>query len=91
MSKMNWRATACALAAALAVAVPAFADEASDAAEMKKLPWQEGPANGAVGSRSTLQIPEGASMLPESSGSRFLELTGNLPEQGNTVLVRDHW
>ncbi len=93
MSKMNWRATACAFAAALAAvaAVPAFADENSDAAEMKKLPWQQGPANGAVGSRSTLQIPEGASLLPESSGSRFLELTGNLPEQGNTVLVRDHW
>jgi uncharacterized membrane-anchored protein len=44
-----------------------------------------------VGDRSKIAIPDGADLLPESSGSRFLELTGNLPADGNTVLMRDHW
>ena len=89
----HWRATACALAAAVAVVatLPARAADEDVGAEMRKLPWQEGPAQGAVGTRSKIQIPEGARLLPESSGSRFLELTGNLPEDGDTVLVRDHW
>jgi uncharacterized membrane-anchored protein len=93
MSKMNWRATACALAAALttAASLPVLAAGEDVDAEMKKLPWQEGPATGDVGSRSKIDIPAGVSLLPESSGNRFLELTGNLPEDGDTVLVRDHW
>ena len=93
MSKMNWRATACALAAALAATMAATAHAAEEdiGAEMRKLPWQEGPATGDVGTRSKIQIPDGARLLPESSGSRFLELTGNLPEPGDTVLVHNHW
>lgn len=93
MSNIHWRATACAFAAALTVAATLSAHAADEdvGAEMRKLPWQEGPATGDVGTRSKLQIPEGARLLPESSGSRFLELTGNLPEPGDTVLVRDHW
>jgi len=89
----HWRATACALAAAVAVVatLPARAADEDVGAEMRKLPWQEGPASGDVGTRSKIQIPEGARLLPESSGNRFLELTGNLPEDGDTVLVRDHW
>ncbi len=95
MSNQIWRASACALAAALAfsVAVPALAaDSETDVrSEMAKLPWQEGPGTGDVGSHSKIEIPAGARLLPESSGSRFLELTGNLPEPGDTVLIRDHW
>lgn len=93
MSNIHWRATACAFAAALVAVttLPARAADEDVGTEMRKLPWQEGPATGDVGTRSKLQIPEGARLLPESSGSRFLELTGNLPEPGDTVLVRDHW
>ena len=95
MSKQIWRVSVCALAATLAIGVSApsaAADAEQDVrSEMQKLPWQEGPASGDVGSRSKIQIPEGARLLPESSGSRFLELTGNLPEQGDTVLVRKGW
>lgn len=95
MSNQNWRAPACALTVALAAAFAlpaAAADSEQDiGAQMQKLPWQVGPATGDVGSRSTIDIPEGARLLPESSGSRFLELTGNLPEQGDTVLVRKGW
>lgn len=95
MSNHLWRAPACAFAMALAAALAlpaAAADSEQDVrAEMQKLPWQAGPATGDVGSRSKITIPEGARLLPESSGSRFLELTGNLPEPGDTVLVRKGW
>ena len=95
MSNQIWRASACALAVAVAFAasLPAVAaDSEQDVrAEMQKLPWQVGPATGDVGSRSKIQIPDGARLLPESSGSRFLELTGNLPEPGDTVLIRNDW
>ena len=95
MSNQNWRAPACALAvaAAAAFALPAAAAESEQdvRAEMQKLPWQVGPATGDVGGHSKLDIPDGARLLPESSGSRFLELTGNLPEPGDTVLVRKDW
>ena len=95
MSNQNRRAPVRAFVAALvaAFAFPAFAAQSDQdfQAEMKKLPWQDGPATADVGSRSKIEVPQGASLLPESSGSRFLELTGNLPENGNTVLVRDHW
>jgi uncharacterized membrane-anchored protein len=95
MSKQIWRVSVCALAAALAIGASApsvAADSEQDVrSEMQKLPWQEGPATGDVGSRSKIQIPDGARLLPESSGSRFLELTGNLPEPGDTVLVRKGW
>jgi uncharacterized membrane-anchored protein len=95
MSNQNRRASACALAAALVLAasLPARAADAEQdvGAEMRKLPWQVGPAAGDVGSRSKIQIPDGARLLPESSGSRFLELTGNLPEPGDTVLIRNNW
>ena len=95
MSKQIWRVSVCALAAALAIGASApsvAADSEQDVrSEMQKLPWQEGPATGDVGSRSKIQIPDGARLLPESSGSRFLELTGNLPEPGDTVLMRKGW
>jgi len=96
MSNIIRRARPCALAAALVVAasLPARAADESGQdvrAEMQKLPWQPGPATGDVGSRSKIQIPDGARLLPESSGSRFLELTGNLPEPGDTVLIRNDW
>jgi uncharacterized membrane-anchored protein len=72
---------------------PAMAAEPEQdvGAEMKKLPWQDGPATGEAGSHAKLAIPDGARMLPESSGGRFLELTGNLPEPGDTILVRGDW
>ena len=96
MSNPIWRAGACALAVALAFGAPHATFAADDSgqdirAEMQKLPWQLGPAAADVGTRSKIQVPDGARLLPESSGSRFLELTGNLPEPGDTVLVRNGW
>lgn len=59
--------------------------------EFAKLPWQRGPVTGPVGDRAQLAIPSGTGLLPEASGTRFLELTGNLPEPGHTVLVHGDW
>ena len=95
MSNQNWRAPACILVAALAAAfslpVAAAQSEKDVRAEMQKLPWQAGPATANVGDHSRIQIPAGARLLPESEGSHFLELTGNLPRQGDTVLLREDW
>jgi uncharacterized membrane-anchored protein len=96
MSNRVWRAPVRALAmvVALGAALPAWsAEQSEDDArnEMKNLPWQAGPATGEVGGRAKLKIPENARLLPESSGGRFLELTGNLPEEGDTVLMHNGW
>jgi len=95
MSNRICSAAACALAASLlwACVLPARGAEAEQdpRAEMAKLPWQKGPATGAVSTHAKLAVPAGANLLPESSGARFLELTGNLPEPGDTILVRGDW
>lgn len=67
------------------------ADDLPLGGEFAKLPWQRGPATGPVGERAQLEIPKASGLLPEASGARFLELTGNLPEPGHTVLVRGDW
>lgn len=59
--------------------------------EFAKLPWQTGPAQGNVGSKATLDVPPQSRLLPESHGARFLELTGNLPKPGQTILVAGNW
>jgi uncharacterized membrane-anchored protein len=56
-----------------------------------KLPWQAGPAEGKVGEKAMLTVPDKAKLLPEASGARFLELTGNLPQPGQTILVKGDW
>jgi uncharacterized membrane-anchored protein len=58
---------------------------------MGKLSWIDGPTQAPVGAKAKLETPKGVSLLPEKDGGRFLELTGNLPETGQTVLVSDDW
>ena len=107
MFEHSWRARACAAAAAPALAClagPAGAQSADarpsegagaaqDAprSEIAKLPWQRGPLNGAVGSRAHIDLGPDTLMLPEANGSRFLELTGNLPSPGETILMNRGW
>jgi len=52
-------------------------------AEMRKLQWQAGPAEGRIGSRATIAIPKGYVFLDERNTSRFLELAGNPPRPGH--------
>jgi uncharacterized membrane-anchored protein len=65
------------------------ADPARD--EMGKLPWQKGPLTGTVGDKARIMVPADAALLPEASGARFLELTGNIPQPGHTVIVSGDW
>ncbi|MBL8325900.1 MAG: DUF2167 domain-containing protein [Rubrivivax sp.] len=84
-----------ALLAAVALGAPALAQQGMSAeqrrAEFAKLPWQAGPAQGAIGTKASLKVPQDARLLPESHGARFLELTGNLPSPGHSILVSGNW
>ena len=60
-------------------------------AAMQKLPWQDGPAVAQVGSRSKLSVPADNAYLAETAGSRFLELSGNLPSPGTSILAGKRW
>jgi len=105
MSEISWRERAVVAAAVAALtcmplsagadtaaadAPPASSQDAA-ASEFAKLPWQHGPLNGAVGGRAHLDLPQEMALLDESNGSRFLELTGNLPEPGDTILMSRGW
>jgi uncharacterized membrane-anchored protein len=102
----SWRGCAGAAAAAIALAglalpaaaqsadgKPSSGDTAQDSprSEIAKLPWQRGPLNGAVGSRAHLDLDKDMLLLPEANGSRFLELSGNLPSPGETILMSRGW
>ncbi|CAN5421074.1 hypothetical protein BH10PSE17_BH10PSE17_13810 [soil metagenome] len=67
------------------------AQEDPATAEIRKLPWQVGPAKGTVGSKATIDVPADAGILDEAAGERFLKLTGNLPSPGNTVMANGDW
>ncbi|HJV62474.1 MAG TPA: DUF2167 domain-containing protein [Albitalea sp.] len=84
-------ATLAMAASMLAPACAASQDAEAARNEMRQLPWQHGPVTGAVGSVAQLKVPAEAALLAESSGGRFLELTGNPPSPGNTILVNGNW
>lgn len=55
--------------------------------ELQKLAWQRGPGEGVIGSRATVQIPNGFSFLDESNTRRFLELMGNPPRDNHYMIA----
>ncbi len=61
---------------------------------MRSLNWQLGPNSEAVAGKATLRTPnDQVAFLDESNSRRFLELTGNLPENGNYIILnkQDGW
>jgi uncharacterized membrane-anchored protein len=84
---------AMAVCAATVVAAPASAPQSRDEsmAAIRGLPWEDGPTTGLIGTRSKLVIPKDVSFLKETAGSKFLELTGNLPSPGSSILNGDQW
>ena len=64
-------------------------EQANDA--MTKLPWQQGPGQAALGDKATVALPPSTAFLPESGGSKFLELNGNLPAPGSSILMASDW
>jgi len=84
------------IALALAPAAAAWAADAprtaeQTRAEIGKLNWLKGPSRADVGDKGKLEVPKGGAFLGESEGSRFLELTGNLPAPGHSVLTANNW
>ena len=55
--------------------------------ELQKLAWQRGPAEGAIGGKAKIQIPNGFAFLDERNTRRFLELMGNPPRDGHYVIA----
>jgi uncharacterized membrane-anchored protein len=80
---------ACAVAALAAEPAPKSQEEVE--AAMRALPWEAGPTVAKVGARSKVAIPKDVGFLKESAGSRFLELTGNLPSPGTSILMGRNW
>ena len=69
---------------------------AEEAAQGGKSPfddlnWQKGPSEFKLGSRASIQLPERSGALQEADSNKFLELTGNLPSPGTTIMVKGNW
>jgi uncharacterized membrane-anchored protein len=83
------------LAFVLAFAAPALAKGKSEVVDpttkaIMALDWKRGPAPQAVTSRATIQLPPKAMYLDAAGTSKFLELTGNLPEpESYTIAAED--
>jgi uncharacterized membrane-anchored protein len=95
MTRLSRALAAAALAActlhAAAAADPSAAAPDPAMAEIRNLHWQKGPATGAVDAKSSIAIPKDAAFLDSSSGSRFLELNGNLASPGTSILATRSW
>lgn len=54
----------------------------------QKLDWHIGPRSETVADKATLKTPSAEiAFLDSKNGRRFLELTGNIPHDGNYILV----
>lgn len=51
------------------------------------LPWHEGPGNERIGTQATFRTDANLAFLDEASSRKFLELTGNIPEDDLYVLA----
>lgn len=60
-------------------------DGAADA--IRALDWHVGPQTENVASKATLKTDSTLAFLDEGNSKKFLELTGNIPESGNFVLL----
>lgn len=74
---------------AMLAAVPTSPDEVR--AQIRELKWSRGPAAGSLGNKATVSIPKDGGLLDGSQGSKFLELTGNLPSPGTSILATPDW
>src|SRR5713101_1393242 len=51
--------------------------------EFRKLAWQVGPTAGQIAGKATITVPKDYLFLDGVNTRRFLELTGNVPHDGN--------
>ncbi len=91
MGKQARWITAAVAALAFTVAQAADMTPQQRREQIMKLGWIEGPTHAAIGDKATVDTTAQTRFLAETDGERFLELTGNLPEPGNSVLVGGNW
>ncbi|WP_342118747.1 DUF2167 domain-containing protein [Pseudoduganella sp. OTU4001] len=85
MKIRTWVATL-AFLPVLAIAQQMSAEERQ--AEFAKLDWHTGPRAESIAGKATLKTPnDKTQFLDEKNSRRFLELTGNLPENGNFIVL----
>jgi uncharacterized membrane-anchored protein len=73
-----------------AASMPALAqsDERESAKDpIAELPWETGPATGKLGSRATIEVPEGYAFLGPAGAARFNELTENPPSSVDEYVI----
>ena len=83
------------LACAFLAAPAARSQEAADAENpIANLPWHNGPGSERIGSQAQIKTEAEFAFLDEASSRKFLELTGNIPEDDLYVLAstaNDWW
>ena len=93
MQNRTWRV--CAIGAiwwcgaSLALAADTTPEQRRDG--LAALPWVQGPQEVAVGPRAQLNLGAGQRFLVEKDSGKFLELTGNLPSPGESIMLADGW
>ena len=57
------------------------------------LQWQKGPGADLIASKATLHVPAEVMYIDEANSKKFLQLTGNLPDPGNFIVLsrKDDW
>jgi uncharacterized membrane-anchored protein len=68
-------------------AAQAQRDPAAIMQELQRLAWQRGPAEGAIGPRAKIRIPDGYRFLDDKGTRRFLELMGNPPRDNHYMIA----
>ena len=77
-----------ALLAATLLCQASFAQEKEEKDNpIAKLPWHSGPGSERIGPQAVLKTDAHLAFLDEASSRKFLELTGNIPEDGLYVLA----
>ena len=66
-------------------------DDAAKA--IRALDWHAGPQTENVASKATLKTDSTLAFLDDANSKTFLELTGNIPEAGNFILLstKNNW
>ncbi len=79
------------LVVGLAVATVAIAEEASTQEQnpIASLDWHKGPATEDIAAKATIRTDADLSFLDEANSLRFLEMTGNIPEEGNFIVASE--
>lgn len=84
---MRYALTAALVAALLLCQVSFAQDKEEKESPIATLPWHSGPGSERIGSQAVLKTDANLAFLDETSSRKFLELTGNIPEDGLYILA----